>query len=65
MGALPKKKVSRRRRNNRRSHLHISVPPLSTCPQCRQRIPTHRVCPFCGTYNGRPVFEVKETVRPL
>jgi large subunit ribosomal protein L32 len=35
MGGLPKKKVSRRRRGNRRAHDHIKVPPLSECPQCK------------------------------
>lgn len=63
MGAVPKKKVTRRRRNNRRSHIHAKVPPLAVCPQCRQLKPTHRVCPFCGTYNGHQVLSDKETLR--
>lgn len=64
MGAVPKKKIPRRRRNNRRSHDHIRVPQLGPCPQCRQLKPTHRVCPYCGTYNGRQVLAIKETARP-
>ncbi|MPZ15617.1 MAG: 50S ribosomal protein L32 [Chloroflexi bacterium] len=65
MGALPKKKVTQRRRNNRRSHHHLRLPQLSACPQCRRPKPTHQVCPFCGTYNGHAVLDVKETARPL
>ena len=59
MGALPKKKVSRRRRGNRRMHDRIKLPPLSTCPQCQAIKVTHRVCQSCGTYNGRQVLESK------
>jgi ribosomal protein L32 len=40
-------------------------PQLGACPQCHRLKPTHRVCPFCGTYNGHHVLEVKETARPL
>ena len=64
MGAVPKKKIPRRRRNNRRSHIHATLPQLGPCPQCRQLKPTHRVCPYCGTYNGRQVLAVRETARP-
>jgi large subunit ribosomal protein L32 len=61
MGGLPKKKVSRRRRGNRRAHDHIKVPPLSECPQCKALKPTHRVCPACGTYNGHQVLKVQSS----
>ena len=29
-----------------------------TCPQCKQRKPTHQVCPSCGTYNGIDVLRL-------
>jgi large subunit ribosomal protein L32 len=58
MVGLPKKKVSSSRRGQRRSHDHIHVPPLMTCPQCRHRKPTHQVCPNCGTYNGIDVLRL-------
>lgn len=64
MGAVPKKKIPRRRRNNRRSHIHARLPQLGPCPQCRMLRPTHQVCPYCGTYNGRQVLAIKETQRP-
>lgn len=64
MGAVPKKKIPRRRRNNRRSHIHATLPQLGPCPQCHQLKPTHQVCPFCGTYNGRQVLTIKDTAPP-
>jgi large subunit ribosomal protein L32 len=64
MSALPKKKKSRARRGNRRSHQHIKVPQLSSCPQCKSRKPTHHVCPECGTYNGHQILAVKTAKAP-
>jgi ribosomal protein L32 len=31
---------------------------MMNCPQCRQRKPTHQVCPNCGTYNGIDVLRL-------
>ncbi|MCC6175980.1 MAG: 50S ribosomal protein L32 [Chloroflexi bacterium] len=63
MGALPKKKVSRARRGNRRMHLALKLPQLMNCPQCGARKVTHRVCPTCGTYNGHQILTIKEKRR--
>ena len=63
MGALPKKKVSRARRGNRRAHIHLAVPTLMSCPQCQARKRTHHVCANCGTYNGNQVLTIKEKRR--
>jgi large subunit ribosomal protein L32 len=63
MGALPKKKVSRARRGNRRTHLRLTPPTLMNCPQCQARKMTHHVCPTCGTYNGNQVLTIKENRR--
>ena len=60
MGALPKRKVSRHRRGNRRSHQALSAPQQVLCPECGRPALTHRVCPSCGTYNGRKVVEARE-----
>ncbi|MGH2354307.1 MAG: 50S ribosomal protein L32 [Chloroflexota bacterium] len=56
MGALPKKKVSRRRRDNRRSHIRITPPQLVDCPNCQRRIVGYQACPHCGQYRGRQVL---------
>lgn len=59
MGALPKRKTSRTRRGERRSHLHLTPVGLVTCPQCRKPRLPHRVCPSCGYYKGQEIVEVK------
>ena len=57
--AVPKKKTAKARRNLRRSHHALRGPNLATCPNCgAQRMP-HRVCPECGSYNGRKVVAVE------
>ncbi len=56
----PKRKISKGRRNRRRAHDALRRPHLITCPSCKAKIPPHQVCPHCGTYRGRQVFEVEE-----
>ena len=57
--AVPKRKVSKARRDKRRSsHWKLSVPGVVACPNCgKPRLP-HRACKECGYYNGRQVVEV-------
>ena len=59
MGAVPKKRISRARQGNRRSHHKIKIPQLTICPNCRQARLAHHVCPNCGVYRGRQVLEIK------
>ena len=59
MGALPKRKISKARRGQRRSHDSLTPPALVNCPQCNSPKPPHQVCPVCGTYDGREVVEIK------
>lgn len=47
---VPKKKVSRSRRNMRRAHLALVAPNFSTCPKCGASHRPHCVCEACGTY---------------
>lgn len=58
MGALPKRKVSRHRRGNRRQHLALTAPTLVTCPQCGELMRAHFACKACGTYKSRQVIAV-------
>ena len=58
--AVPKRKHSNHRTGIRRSHDGKSPIQLSICPECRQAIPTHVVCPNCGTYMGRKITEEVE-----
>lgn len=58
MGAVPKTKVSRHRRGNRRRNQTLDAPTLVVCPQCRSLMRAHRVCKSCGTYRKRQVITV-------
>ena len=59
--AGPKKKVSKARRDKRRSSVwKLEAPALVTCSQCGGfRLP-HQACGSCGFYKGREVVKQKE-----
>ncbi|MBI2066523.1 MAG: 50S ribosomal protein L32 [Deltaproteobacteria bacterium] len=57
---VPRKKVSRVRRDNRRSHIHLKVYHTNKCPQCGEAKMPHRVCPHCGFYKGREILKQEE-----
>ena len=59
MGALPKRKKSKSRHDQRLSHNAEKPKALVECPQCHTLIMPHRACPTCGTYNGREVIKIK------
>ncbi|RMH31096.1 MAG: 50S ribosomal protein L32 [Nitrospirae bacterium] len=58
--ANPKHKISRARRDKRRTHKKLSPPNLSLCPQCHEPKLPHATCLNCGTYKGRAVIAVEE-----
>lgn len=58
--AVPKKKTSKSKKNMRRAHDAITVPGMSTCPQCQEPKMPHRVCASCGTYKGKEVINSGE-----
>ncbi|MFH0881257.1 MAG: 50S ribosomal protein L32 [Lentisphaerota bacterium] len=58
MGALPKRKLSKGRRDRRRAHDHLELVSLSACPQCHAMRPHHQVCPSCGSYRGIEVLKL-------
>jgi large subunit ribosomal protein L32 len=58
--AVPKRRKSKSRRDQRRSHDGLAAPARSECPQCHQPKPPHRACPNCGTYRGREVMATEE-----
>lgn len=43
--AHPKHKLSKQRRDKRRTHDFAAVPTLATCPNCGATVMYHRVCP--------------------
>lgn len=57
---LPKRRHSNARTRKRRAHDALSLPPLTVCPRCREKMLPHRVCPSCGYYRGREVVKREE-----
>jgi len=55
--AHPKSKISKQRRNKRRTHDKAVLPTLGTCSNCNSAIQYHRVCPECGFYRGKLAIE--------
>ena len=54
--AVPKRKVSKARRDKRRnSHWKLSLPGMVKCPQCGEMKLAHRTCKNRGTYTARQV----------
>ena len=59
--AVPKRKVSKARRDKRRSSvLKLDLPGMTNCPKCGEYILSHRVCKSCGSYGGKVVLQVKD-----
>jgi large subunit ribosomal protein L32 len=57
--AVPKKKISKSRRDMRRSHLALTSANPVACPNCGESRLPHHMCPNCGTYNGRQILKDK------
>ena len=48
------------RRDKRRANWKGKIPGIITCQECNEPRLAHRICPGCGTYNGRKVIEIIE-----
>lgn len=59
--AVPFRKVSKTRRNMRRTHYKITANGLVECSNCGAKIRPHRACPKCGFYKGADTSKVVET----
>lgn len=58
--AVPKRKVSKARRDKRRSTVwKLQAPSLVKCSKCGELKLPHKVCKQCGTYNGREVLKIE------
>lgn len=60
MGALPKRKISKARRNRRRAHDFLTTTTLVKCDNCGEMKLPHVMCPSCRTYRGRQVLPAFE-----
>ena len=58
MTPLPKRKVSKGRRDRRRAHDALKARNLVACPNCGEMRLPHHVCPSCGYDKGREVVDV-------
>ena len=56
--AVPKRKVSKARRDSRKANWKAGVPTLVECPHCEAMIRPHTVCKECGYYDGKEVIAV-------
>ena len=59
MTPLPKRKVSKGRRDRRRTHYRLHPITLEVCSNCKEFKRPHHVCPNCGTYDGVEVIDVE------
>lgn len=55
--ALPKQRHTIHRRDRARKELELSLTKTETCKQCGGPKLSHRICPKCGTYNGRVMID--------
>ncbi|MEE2659373.1 MAG: 50S ribosomal protein L32 [Candidatus Latescibacterota bacterium] len=60
MAAVPKRRISRTRRDKRRTHWKLKPASSAKCANCGQATRPHRVCKNCGHYRGRSYLEPAE-----
>jgi large subunit ribosomal protein L32 len=59
MTPLPKRKISKGRRDRRRAHDALKARNLVQCTNCGEMHLPHHVCPQCGFYKGREVVSIE------
>jgi large subunit ribosomal protein L32 len=57
--AQPKNRISKSRRDKKKTHKKMSVASLSKCKHCGRMKKPHAACPYCGYYKGKQVIEIK------
>jgi len=62
--AVPQNRVTRSRRNQRRSHDALTAGNPNECPSCGELKRPHHVCPSCGSYNANECPSCGELKRP-
>lgn len=58
---VPRTKISKRQKGNRRSHHALAAKGTSTCPKCNEIRQPHCVCKHCGFYAGKEVLAIAES----
>jgi len=57
--AVPKKRLTKRRRNRRRKsprHGQVKLLQLAKCSNCSANVMPHCVCDNCGFYKGKKII---------
>ncbi|NOZ34316.1 MAG: 50S ribosomal protein L32 [Chlorobi bacterium] len=60
--AHPKRKISKQRRDKRRTHIKAVTLQLAKCSNCGATVRYHTVCPECGHYRGKLAIETENTL---
>lgn len=58
--AVPRNRLSNARKNSKRAHHAKKSKNLTACAHCGAARLAHRICPSCGTYNGRAITKEAE-----
>ncbi len=53
---MPKRKISKSRRDKRRTHWNLNEVNLEECPRCHEMKLPHRACLECGYYDGKEII---------
>jgi len=57
--AVPKRKVSKSRRDSRSSNKGLKVKAITVCQTCNSPVLPHQVCKECGHYKGVKILKTK------
>jgi len=60
--AVPKSKITRSRRGQRRAHQSLVAANPAECPNCGELKRPHHVCAACGHYAEREVVSVVDDI---
>lgn len=58
--AVPKKKISKSKRDMRRAHDRLPANSYNECQNCGELKRPHHVCNACGHYDDREVIEAND-----
>ncbi|MBQ9215036.1 MAG: 50S ribosomal protein L32 [Bacteroidales bacterium] len=61
--ANPRSKMSKTRRDKRRTHYKAVAPTLTKCSNCGATIQMHHVCPECGYYRGQQAVSTENVAQ--
>ena len=51
---VPRRRHSKQKRDSARAHKGLEGKQIAKCDHCGEPKLTHRICPKCGHYKGRP-----------